>query len=121
MQQEPLLPGFARAWLDDHEKKLAEAGDPWEIHRLWAVKEAVYKTAFFDQPFRPRSLRVRRYGKAGYRCLPKASDRPVPCCISAWEVGGHVAALVTDHVVAELSGSGSRATSQIKVPLIVRR
>jgi phosphopantetheinyl transferase len=114
VQQTPLSPGFSNAWLDEEEKELAETGDRWELQRVWAIKEAVYKTACSDTPFRPRSLRIRRCAKRGYVCVPMPDGQPLPCRINTWQIGGHVAALVTDSNVAYESVAADRHLNEFE-------
>jgi phosphopantetheinyl transferase len=94
VQDGPLGAGFLRTWFDAAEQKSIAAGDAAELHRLWAVKEAVYKAANQGEPFAPRRIRVHMASGGGYTCTYRGVALGDHCRVETSRHGDHLVALV---------------------------
>lgn len=89
-------PGFQQLWLTKAERRwLRRSVDPpWELARLWAAKEAVYKACHRGESFAP--LRIEVTARQGGSLGCNYDDRRVGSgtVLQTWRVDRHVAALV---------------------------
>jgi phosphopantetheinyl transferase len=90
----PLGAGFLRTWFDPTEQTSVAAGDASELHRLWAIKEAVYKAAHGGEPFAPRRIRVQRTSAGRYTCTYRGVALGDHCRVDTCRCGDHLVALV---------------------------